>query len=78
MRGIPQGIVLPRKVQVLNGGLREFELLVKMERVVSGWVRKPGESSLPSLVDRVAEVAEQGKKPEVKQQEELEVNNESL
>lgn len=41
-------------------------------------MQKQGESALPALIDAVVEAVEKSEKPEVKQQEEFEVNNEPL
>jgi len=41
-------------------------------------VQKQEESALPRLIDAIVEAVQKGEKPEVKQQEELEVNNEPL
>ncbi len=69
---------MPGEVLVLSSGLRELEHLVKTARSEFSVVQKQGESALASLIDALVEAVEKGEKPKVKQQEELEVNNEPL
>jgi len=70
--------MVPGEVLVLSSGPGELEHLVKTARSRFSVVQKQGESALPSLIDAIVEAVQKGEKPEVKQQEELEVNNEPL
>ena len=63
---------------VLSSGLRQLEHLVRTARSELSVAQRQGELALPSLIDAAVKAVEKGEKPKVKQQEELEVNNEPL